>query len=144
MTQRIYIASDHAGFELKEFLKERFKDISWIDLGPYDEERVDYPDFAKHLCLKISQSDYKTKGVLICGSGQGMAMVANKQAGIRAALCWNENIAQLAREHNNANILCLSSKYVEQELNSLIFQTFINTEFEGGRHLERVKKIEQD
>ena len=144
MTQRIYIASDHAGLALKESLKNRFQDIAWVDLGPFDDQRVDYPDFAKHLTLKVSQSDFKTLGVLICGSGQGMAIAANKQEGIRAALCWNEEVAKLAREHNDANVLCLSSRLVDTETNFLIFQTFLNTKFEGGRHLERVKKIEKD
>lgn len=142
MQQRVYIASDHAGFELKEFLKSRFKEFNWIDVGPFDLERVDYPDYAKQLCVKVAQSDYKHFGVLICGSGQGMAMTANKQPGIRAALCWSEDIAKLSRAHNDANVLCLSAREIDKETNALIVLSFLNTEFEGGRHLERVKKIE--
>lgn len=142
MLQKIFIASDHAGFALKESLKKQFPHFSWEDLGPESEDRVDYPDFAHSLCEKVIASDYKTLGVLICGSGQGMVISANKHKGIRAALCWTPEIAALSKEHNDANVLCLSSRCVSEQTNFEIFNSFITTEFAGGRHLDRVNKIE--
>lgn len=143
MSQKIFIASDHAGFALKESLKKQFSNYVWEDLGPASEERVDYPDFAHLLCEKVINSGSQTLGILICGSGQGMAMSANKHKGIRAALCWSPEIAALSKEHNNANVLCLSSRHINESLNFEIFKSFMATEFAGGRHLDRVNKIEK-
>lgn len=134
----IYIASDHAGFELKTFLMQNRKDFSWIDLGPTSDARVDYPDFANALVKKIADKDF---GVLICGSGQGMAMRANRYPHIRAALCYNLESTKLARQHNDANVLCLGSRMISKEFALTVFDTFIHTPFEGGRHAERVKKL---
>lgn len=143
MSQKLFIASDHAGFALKESLKKQFSDYVWEDLGPASEDRVDYPDFARVLCEKVIASEYQALGVLICGSGQGMAISANKHKGIRAALCWTPEIAVLSKEHNNANVLCLSSRHIDEALNFEIFKSFMATEFAGGRHLDRINKIEQ-
>lgn len=153
MIRKILIASDHAGFDLKTQIIEKSPalfsklslEIAIEDLGPQSDERVDYPDFAKKLCEKLlslkSTTESETIGILICGSGQGMAIAANKFKGIRAALCWSETIARLSREHNNANILCLSSREISEELNFKILKKFITTDFEGGRHQSRIDKI---
>lgn len=136
---KVFIASDHAGFELKEKIIEHFsKNFAFENLGPDSTDRVDYPDFAIKLSEKLGQGDL---GVLVCGSGQGVCMTANKFAHIRAALCTNEELAELSRAHNNANVLCLGSRTVEEELNLKIFNKFMTTDFEGGRHQARVEKI---
>ena len=126
----VSIASDHAGFQLKEIIVSHLKALKFevIDNGPKNDESVDYPDFAK-------------KGILICGSGQGMAMSANKHAGIRAALCHNLEITKLARAHNDANILTLGARVLDQETALQCVDTFFNTEFEGDRHQKRIDKI---
>lgn len=142
MSEKIFIASDHAGFALKERLKAQFPNYDWQDLGAFDEDRVDYPDYAHQLCKKVAGDDFKTLGVLMCGSGQGMAISANKNPGIRAALCWAPEIAALAKEHNDANVLCLSSRHIDEPTNFQIFEAFMNTNFAGGRHQDRVQKIE--
>ncbi|MCB0407165.1 MAG: RpiB/LacA/LacB family sugar-phosphate isomerase [Bdellovibrionales bacterium] len=136
----LWIASDHAGFDLKQFLIQASPSLPWRDLGPETNSRVDYPDFAEKLAntLKTHPSDF---GVLICGSGQGMAIKANRYDHIRAALCWNEEVAQLARGHNNANVLCLGSRLLDHELCIKILDTFLSTPFEGGRHADRVNKL---
>jgi ribose 5-phosphate isomerase B len=135
----ILIASDHAGFTLKQELISKFPNIKWTDLGPATESSVDYPDFASKLCQQIKTSGQL--GVLICGSGQGMAMRANKYLHIRAALCWNTEIAKLSREHNNANVLCLGSRFVSTDEAKAILNEFLNTTFAGGRHEARVQKM---
>jgi ribose 5-phosphate isomerase B len=152
MIKKIFIASDHAGFDLKqEFIKNNL-DLPWEDLGPYDTQSVDYPDYAKKLCekllektgfLSVTEDAFKAEacGVLICGSGQGMAIRANKFPHIRAALCWNEDVARLSRQHNNANILCLGSRAVTSVEAQKILTTFLNSPFEGGRHSQRVAKL---
>lgn len=145
---RIYIASDHAGFNLKAqvviYLKS-FPSIEVEDLGPFDQESVDYPDFANRLCKHIPLTNQLFKpsriGILICGSGQGMSMRANKFSHIRAALCWNVEIAKLAREHNDANVLCLGANFTPPAESLNIVQTFIKTSFAQGRHLRRVVKV---
>lgn len=137
---KIYIASDHAGFHLKQELKQMHPEIEWMDLGPTNEDRVDYPDYAEKLAIALKPNP-EQKGVLICGSGQGMAIKANRYPHLRAALCWNEEIAILSRGHNDANVLCLGSRHTEAELAADIFTAFINAEFEGGRHSERVNKL---
>lgn len=138
---KIFIASDHAGFELKEKIISHFKnDFSFEDLGPTNAERVDYPDFAKKLSGNLLNTS-NTIGVLVCGSGQGMVMTANKFAHIRAALCTSTELAELSRAHNDANVLCLGARTVDEGLNLKIFKTFVSTSFEGGRHKTRVDKI---
>lgn len=136
---KFLIASDHAGFALKSFLKTSRSDIEWVDLGPYDDKSVDYPDFANELIKEKLKTD--AFGVLICGSGQGMAMRANKTLSIRAALCLTVESAKLARAHNDANILCLGGRLISNKEALEILDMFIKTPFEGGRHLNRVKKI---
>lgn len=153
----LYIASDHAGFELKQSLLKKTlpAGYAWSDLGPKSADRVDYPDFAKDLSNRLLQSRRTAKtgepadfGILICGSGQGMAMTANRLRGIRAAIAWNQDSARLSREHNDANILCLGARLLEHDLKrdpNFAFQlidVFLRTAFEGGRHVDRVHKIE--
>jgi ribose 5-phosphate isomerase B len=138
---KIYIAADHAGFLIKEkviaFLK---KQNEVIDLGPKNEDRIDYPDYADKLVLELKKNS-EAMGILICGSGQGMAMRANKYSFIRAALCWNAESAKLSRAHNDANVLCLGARLLpEDDLFSAI-TAFFATPFEGGRHADRVQKL---
>jgi len=141
--ESITIASDHAGFELKERVKNELIKLGFKikDFGCESNESVDYPDYAKLLSSSISKKEYN-KGILICGSGTGMSIVANKFKGVRAANCWNPEIAELARSHNDINILCLGSRILNFELAMDIIMKFFNTEFSGGRHLTRVSKIE--
>ena len=139
--QEAPIASDHAGYELKQALITSLSsEFSFDDLGAYSEESVDYPDFA-HKEAKLIQNKTYERGILICGSGNGIAMTANKYAGIRAALCWNTEIARLARLHNDANILVLPGRFIDIEEAKNCVKTFFSTEFEGGRHCRRVEKI---
>tara|TARA_B100001057_G_scaffold488863_1_gene574009 strand:+ start:1225 stop:1662 length:438 start_codon:yes stop_codon:yes gene_type:complete len=140
--KKVCISSDHAGFEIKEFIKELLinSKISITDLGPFSDKSVDYPDYAK----KVSRRILKRKseiGILVCGSGTGMAISANKSKGIRAAVGFNIKSSQLSRQHNNANILCLGSRLTKKKDISKIISIFLNTKFEGGRHKRRVKKI---
>lgn len=121
-------------------LKE--KDLSFEDLGPDSADRVDYPDFADKLCKKLKDNP-EAHGILICGSGQGMAMRANRYPYIRAALCWNKESAKLSREHNNANVLCVGSRLLEKDVIFSILDEFLKTDFEGGRHKARVDKLNQ-
>jgi ribose 5-phosphate isomerase B len=136
---KLLIASDHAGFAMKQKIKSLASDIEWIDLGPESEDRVDYPDYADKVCKKIISEG--GQGVLICGSGQGMAMRANKYKEIRAALCWSEEISKLAKAHNDANVLCLAGRFLPPEEAKKILDAFLKTEFEGGRHTARVEKV---
>lgn len=139
---KIAIGGDHAGFEYKskiiEFLREKGFEIN--DLGAYSSESVDYPDFA-HPVAQAVESQQADWGILICGSGNGVAITANKHQGIRAALCWNVELAKLARQHNNANILCLPARFVSVEETLAMVEAFAHTDFEGGRHSNRVAKI---
>ena len=139
----IAIASDHAGFSLKEKVKENFKDSNIIfkDFGCFSADSVDYPDFAKPAAMAVSNKECE-KGILICGSGTGMTITANKVKGIRAANCWSEDIAKLAVQHNNINILCMGERFIKTELAFKIINIFLTTSFEGGRHQRRVDKIE--
>ena len=138
---RIYIASDHAGFEMKEAIKRHFSDkFEWEDLGTHSSESVDYPDFAHPLAEAVAQSP-EHRAVLLCGTGNGVAMTANKHADVRAALCWNTEIAALARQHNNANVVVLPTRFISAEEAFAIVSTFFSTAFEGGRHERRVNKI---
>ena len=136
------IASDHAGYKLKEDIKNYLidKKMSVFDIGPYNDNSVDYPDYAKKLGnrIKLKKSDV---GILICGSGTGMAISANKIKSIRAAVCYNTKSTRLSRQHNNANIIALGSRLTKKNLSLKLVEIFFNTKFEGGRHLRRVKKI---
>lgn len=136
----ILIASDHAGFELKQFIISEFSNMNWKDEGCHSLESVDYPDFAHAVATFISKYPDE-KGVLICGSGNGMQITANKHLNVRAALCWNKEIAALARAHNNANILVLPARFISQNDAIDIVTAFFETPFEGGRHEKRVEKI---
>ena len=136
----ISIASDHAGFELKQFIISKLTNINWQDEGCYSVESVDYPDFAHKVANHISEHPNE-KGVLICGSGNGMQMAANKHPNVRAALCWNKEIASLARTHNDANILVMPARFISKEEAMEIITAFFGASFEGGRHENRVNKI---
>jgi ribose 5-phosphate isomerase B len=139
LISKLYIASDHAGFKLKEEIQKGLPELPWEDLGPSNDHSVDYPDYADRLTDKIQ--DEKSFGILICGSGQGMVIRANRFSHIRAALCWNEDITRLSRQHNNANVLCLGSRWISTEEALKLILVFLNTEFEGGRHSARVEKL---
>jgi ribose 5-phosphate isomerase B len=141
---KIAIGSDHAGFQLKEKLKPYLvsKGYEIKDFGCSSEERADYPDFAHPIARGVQEKQF-TFGLLMCGSGNGINMTANKHRGIRAALCWKEEIAELARKHNDANILTLPARYITEEEARKCVDVFFTTEFEGGRHEERVRKISE-
>ena len=140
--KKICIASDHAGYNLKESIKDYLinKHVSIFDLGPYESKSVDYPDYAKRLAkrVQVKKSDI---GILVCGSGTGMAISANKFKDIRAAVCYNSKSTRLSRQHNNANIIALGSRLTKKSLTLKLVEIFMKTKFEGGRHLKRVKKI---
>ena len=140
--KKVCIASDHGGFNLKETIKDHLikKNISIIDLGPFENKTVDYPDYAKKVAnrIKAKKSDV---GILVCGSGTGMAISANKTKTIRAAVCYNVNSTRLSREHNNANIISLGARLTSKKLSLKLVNIFLKTKFEGGRHIKRVNKI---
>jgi len=140
---KFYIATDHAGIDLKDYTVELLKDKGHevVDLGPFSKERVDYPDFA-HKVAESVLADTGTQGVLICGSGIGMSMAANRHAGIRAALCHDAYTATVARGHNDANILCFGERIVGKGVAESIIDAWIAGSFDGGRHCGRVEKIE--
>ena len=140
--KKICIASDHAGFNLKSQIMDYLinKNISIIDLGPLNNDSVDYPDFAKKVSNRI-KSKKSDIGILVCGSGTGMAISANKMKGIRAAVCYNLRSTRLSRQHNNANIISLGSRLISKKDALKLVSIFIETKFEGGRHLRRIKKI---
>ena len=139
---RLAIASDHAGYDLKNLLLAELEDLgqATFDLGPENNASVDYPDFAHTLCNLVEKGEADL-GILICGSGTGMTITANKHPKIRAANCWNTEIAQLARAHNDANVLCLPARFISVAEAVAILKTFIATPFEAGRHEQRVAKI---
>ncbi len=137
----LFIGNDHHGVEMKRHLMARFPNFPWKDLGPNTTDPVDYPDQASLLCESLKPEVGESMGILICGSGQGMAMGANRYPFIRAALCWNEDVAKMARLHNDANVLCIPGRMVVFTLVEKIVDTFIRTEFEGGRHQRRVDKL---
>ena len=141
-TLPIAIGSDHAGFEYKEIIKKELFAAGWqvTDKGTYSMESADYPDYA-HPVATIVEEGSAAAGILICGSGNGVCMTANKHKGIRAALCWLNELAALARQHNNANVLCIPARYVSPELAQQMVDTFLSAAFEGGRHERRVEKI---
>jgi len=136
----IAIGSDHAGFEYKELIKEYLKDFNLKDFGTNSADSADYPDFAHPVASAVESPEF-TLGILVCGSANGVAITANKHQGVRAAICWNEEIAELARKHNNANVLCIPARFVSVEEAKAITKKFLDTEFEGGRHATRVGKI---
>ena len=142
--KKIAIGSDHAGFEGKEqarqFLAARGFEVK--DLGTGGAESVDYPDYGAAVGRAVAAGEADC-GVVMCGSGIGISIAANKVPGVRAALCWNEETAQLARRHNDANVLCIGARFVEPELAARMIQTFVETEFDGGRHQQRVDKLAQ-
>jgi ribose 5-phosphate isomerase B len=138
----IAIGSDHAGFEYKELIKTHLTELglSVTDFGAHSKESADYPDHAHAVADSVEKGE-SAFGILFCGSGNGVAMTANKHADIRAAICWNVPIAELARAHNNANIICVPARYVSNEISMQMIDKFLATEFEGGRHATRVEKI---
>lgn len=138
----IAIGADHAGYELKEIVKSNIlaNNHEVKDYGTNSPDSVDYPDFAHPLSSAVENNEFDL-GILVCGSGNGVAMTANKHAGIRAAICWTEELASLARQHNNANVLCLPARFISVELARKIVEAFLTTDFEGGRHANRVNKI---
>lgn len=140
--KNIAIGADHAGFEYKETLKNYVHELGFTsnDFGTYDDSSVDYPDFA-HPVAKAVEESVDVFGILICGSANGVAMSANKHQDVRAALCWKAEIASLARQHNNANIVCIPARFVSIDEAKEIVKTFFSTDFEGGRHANRVNKI---
>ena len=142
MFKKVCIASDHAGFKLKDIIKNFLidKNISIIDLGPTNENSVDYPDYAKKLSNRV-RSKKSDVGILVCGSGTGMAISANKTKGIRAAVCYNSRSTILSRQHNDANVIAIGSRLTKKKTALQLVSIFLKTKFEGGRHLRRVKKI---
>ncbi|WP_295905503.1 RpiB/LacA/LacB family sugar-phosphate isomerase [uncultured Bdellovibrio sp.] len=153
----VYTGCDHAGLDLKLKVMAAFPELSWKDVGTHNGDSVDYPDYADQVCKSLTQvelENHKNKitdslegpamGVLICGSGQGMAIRANRYPQVRAALCWNEDIARLSREHNNANILVLSARFTSPDLAIKMIKVFLQSKFEGGRHQRRVDKLSSD
>lgn len=138
---KIAIGSDHAGFEYKELLVAFLADTYDVkDFGTHSLESVDYPDFAHPVASAVESKDYHF-GILVCGSANGVAITANKHQDIRAAICWLDELAKLARQHNNANVLCVPARFVSEELAKQMASTFLTTDFEGGRHGNRVNKI---
>ena len=140
--KKISISSDHAGFKLKETIKQNLKKkkINIVDLGPKTDTSVDYPDFAKKVARNIALKK-SNMGILVCGSGTGMAMSANKFKKIRAAVCYNKASTSLSRKHNNANIIALGSRLTKKSVALKLVNIFLSTKFEGGRHLRRIKKV---
>ena len=140
--KKIFISSDHAGFKLKEYIKLFFKKkkYSYIDLGPYNDNRVDYPDYA-HLVAKKVKINKNNRGILVCGSGMGMNIAANRHKNIRAAQCYNIKSTKLSRLHNDANIITLGSRLLSKKNALNCVSIFLKTKFEGGRHSKRIKKI---
>lgn len=143
MQQRIALGSDHAGFDAKEQIKKHLteKGLEIEDLGTFSKESCDYPDYARKVAEVVAHGEC-ARGVLVCGSGIGVSIVANKVRGVRAALCHNTESAKLSRQHNDANVLCLAGRSTPPELIPSIVDTWLATEFEGGRHKTRVDKIE--
>lgn len=141
-SETLALGCDHAGFELKEYIKIKLAESGYsiLDFGTYSAESMDYPDIVHPLASGVESGKYPS-GIVICGSGNGVCMTANKHAGIRAALCWNTELARLSRAHNNANILCLPARFIDREEALKCALIFLSTDFEGGRHTQRVGKI---
>lgn len=140
---KVVIGCDHAGYAYKDFLKKKLEEwnIEFQDFGTHGPNSVDYPDFAHPVAKEVENNLKTTVGVLICGSANGVAITANKHQEIRAAICWNTSIAELARQHNDANIICIPARFVSKRMAGQMLKAFLNTEFEGGRHGRRVNKI---
>jgi ribose 5-phosphate isomerase B len=140
--EKIAIGADHAGFELKEKLRLSLekKGYQVKDFGTYNTASADYPDFAHPVASAVEKREFDL-GVLVCGSANGVAITANKHQGIRAAICWLEELAALAKQHNDANVLCIPARYVSDDHAEKIMDRFLNAQFEGGRHATRVNKI---
>jgi ribose 5-phosphate isomerase B len=141
-SMQLYIGADHAGYSMKEKLKDYLekKGYTLDDKGTFSEASTDYPDYA-HAVATAVEGDSGSLGILLCGSANGVCITANKHQGIRAALCWTEEIASLARAHNNANIICIPARFVEEQVAEKMLDAFLTTAFEGGRHQKRVEKI---
>ncbi len=139
---KIALAADHAGYEEKENIKKTLDElgVEYIDMGTDSCDSVDYPDYARKVAEAVASGEVD-QGLLVCGSGTGMAISANKVKGVRAAVAWNEEIARLARQHNNANVLALAGRFVAPDEQANIVKAFFSTDFEGGRHEKRVEKI---
>lgn len=139
---RIALCSDHAGYELKSIIEGYLssKGLTYDDFGTHSEDSCDYPDFA-HPCAVAVEEGKCYPGIAMCGSGNGIAITLNKHQGIRAALCWTPELASLARRHNDANVLVLPARFISSELALNIVDTFLSTDFEGGRHIRRIEKI---
>lgn len=142
LSKPIAIGSDHAGYEMKAFVISFIegKGISFKDFGTFSADSVDYPDFAHPVAEAVERGGYAF-GILLCGSANGVAITANKHQNIRAALCWDDEIASLARKHNNANVLCIPARFISEDVAEEMVDVFMNTAFEGGRHENRVNKI---
>ncbi|MCD8496782.1 MAG: ribose 5-phosphate isomerase B [Alphaproteobacteria bacterium] len=140
MNKRILIASDHGGFTLKAAIKQKFPDFEWIDLGTDSSDSVDYPDYGFKLAKGITSGD-APRGIAICGSGIGISIAVNREPAVRGALCTDVTMARLCRQHNDANVLVLGERTTGPETALQIVETFLNTEFEGGRHARRVEKL---
>lgn len=142
MSKPVAIGCDHAGFDYKEDLISFLegKGIAFTDFGTHSTDSVDYPDFAHPVAKAVENGD-ASYGILLCGTANGVAITANKHQGVRAAICWGEELAQLAREHNNANIICIPARFVREGDAEKMVNTFMITEFEGGRHDRRVQKM---
>lgn len=141
MKRVMAIGCDHAGYQMKDLIKSAFgSDVEFMDFGTNGPDSVDYPDFG-HAVADAVASGKAESGILLCGSGNGINMTANKHAGVRAALCWDVEIAELARQHNNANVLTLPARFISEEKAEAIVKAFLTTEFEGGRHQNRINKI---
>lgn len=140
---KVAIGSDHAGFEYKAYLMKKMKswEIEFDNYGTDTGDSVDYPDFAHPVAEAVTKNNEVGLGILICGSANGVAMTANKHQDIRAAICWNVEIAKLARQHNDANIICIPARFVSTRMAGSMVKAFLNTPFEGGRHGRRVGKI---
>lgn len=139
---KLGIAADHAGFALKEAIKKKFSTIEWLDFGTNSEASVDYPDYIGKLAKEIHKENLE-KGIAICGSGIGASIVANRFSKVRAALVYDKHNAEMCRRHNNANILTLGGRVIDSELAFELVEVFLQTEFEGGRHQNRLKKIDE-
>jgi ribose 5-phosphate isomerase B len=139
---KIAVGSDHAGFELKQIIIEHLseRNMNYVDFGTNCLDSVDYPDYAKKVAEEVNSKDL-IMGILVCGSGQGMAMTANRFKNVRAAICHNSDVAKVTRQHNDANVLCLGSRFIDMSEAIKCVDVFLSTDFEGERHLKRINKI---
>ena len=139
---KIVVGSDHAGFELKQIILEHLseRNMNYVDFGTNCLDSVDYPDYAKKVAEEVNSKDL-IMGILVCGSGQGMAMTANRFKNVRAAICHNSDVAKVTRQHNDANVLCLGSRFIDISEAIKCVDVFLSTDFEGERHLKRINKI---